>query len=1181
MFAYFNNTVAGIYVGKSFGRSTISNAIEGLKSKIGAEGASESLMAQLCGDGRNGDHVFGIAVDTTGNLASVQQSVRSWREAQCVSDAEREGQLQSLRVLESTVDLRPVSNFTMANSTLHRRSDCTTTTVVSGDTCSTLASKCGISPSDFTKYNSDSSICSSLQPGQRVCCSSGTLPDIRPQKNPDGTCASYLVQSNDYCAAIAVTNGLTVDDIESFNTGKNGTWGWAGCDKLLLGMNICLSEGKPPNPAPQADAICGPTVPDTDFSQIGGDITVSDLNPCPLNVCCNIWGHCGMDQDFCVEQRAKTGNPGTSTGQNGCVSSCGFDIKKSDSAPAGFGRIGYYETWNFERPCLNMRVSTASNSGTYTHLHWAFMTIDTSTWTPVVNDTFAQWSEFKAITTSKRIASFGGWGYSTEPATYDILPEGMSAANRGKFSDNIVKFINDEGLDGVDFDWEYPGATDIPGTPAGFETDGPNYLKFLITLKGKMPAGKTLSIAAPASYWYLRGFPIQLMSDTVDYIVYMTYDLHGQWDAGNQYSQYGCPTGNCLRSHVNRTEQEYALSMITKAGVESNKIFVGESSYGRSFHMAENSCVGPTCLFTGDRDNSDAAPGPCTNVAGYISNAEIEEIISYGWGQQVFEDGDSASNILVYNDTQWVAYMSEDVKTTRRNQWQGYNFAGTIDWAIDLQEYTDDDGFFSNDDWDWYWEYPDEPPGIVGTPESQIQCDNSRSYATLDDIDNDSSISLDCRARYVLEVLANNLTVAMAHYDDLIKNKYDGKFNTYADAVVKSASKSVKNFMLGHGNDYFDCIVTEMTFCCDECQAIAPSFPGACTYCFDGGDCYCHPTVSTCQHRASKRDLRLMSTRDNGGGAGILTDPNVIFKNYSEPCPPDYSKRGVGQGDPETDTTWWSMRPDREEQFYADIYAATSIDRDNLKIADVMNGAWDCNDFDSCHWEHWDMGIVVPNGYDKDDVLNPKDTATAAHDNLVDVPSQLTTIIGQIKGGTYEGSADDLVDTLAIPLAMLEEALANMDLVVDIADEIEEEKRKAIILAFLSAILFFIPMVGEVASALGAAAAIARIAALLGEIGNAALDIYSIVDDPSNAPLAIFLLVTGAVSLLDVAKIAKAAGFRRAVAEEDVGKLGENVATKVQKIDRVKNFCKLNARKRSVVTAPVGAWPMSSLDGRS
>ena len=63
--------------------------------------------------------------------------------------------------------------------------------------------------------------------------------------------------------------------------------------------------------------------------------------------------------------------------------------------------------------------------------------------------------------------------------------------------------------------------------PAGLETDGPNYLGFLRALRKKLPEGMTMSIAAPASYWYLKAFPIADMSKLVDYIVYMTYDLHG------------------------------------------------------------------------------------------------------------------------------------------------------------------------------------------------------------------------------------------------------------------------------------------------------------------------------------------------------------------------------------------------------------------------------------------------------------------------------------------------------------------------------------------------------------------------------------------------------------------------------------------------------------------------------
>lgn len=160
----------------------------------------------------------------------------------------------------------------------------------------------------------------------------------------------------------------------------------------------------------------------------------------------------------------------------------------------------------------------------------------------------------------------------------------------------------------------------------------------------------------------------------------------------------GCARGNCLRSHVNQTEVMLALAMsesfypflqsssswranlncqtcfeippfllevgqkidsiadsrltVTKAGVPTNKVMVGESSYGRSFHMAHAGCIGPDCFFTGNSSESDAAKGRCTGTSGYLANAEIEEIIANPNGTvKTWHDEGSASDYLVYDGT--------------------------------------------------------------------------------------------------------------------------------------------------------------------------------------------------------------------------------------------------------------------------------------------------------------------------------------------------------------------------------------------------------------------------------------------------------------------------------------------------------------------------------------------------
>jgi hypothetical protein len=229
----------------------------------------------------------------------------------------------------------------------------------------------------------------------------------------------------------------------------------------------------------------------------------------------------------------------------------------------------------------------------------------------------------------------------------------------------------------------------VGGSPIGQKSDGQNYLRFLTVLKQKIGT-KSVSIAAPASYWYLKAFPIDKIAAAIDYIVYMTYDLHGQWDYGNPNAFDACPSGKCIRSHVNLTETKNSLSIITKAGVANNKIFVGESSYGRSFHMATDNCWQPMCEFTGSRTKSDAQPGRCTGEGGYIGLAEINEILGRSVGARSFHDTGSNSDIIIYNGD-YISYMTDTTKNTRRNDWKGLNFAGTIDWAVDLQEFTTDD----------------------------------------------------------------------------------------------------------------------------------------------------------------------------------------------------------------------------------------------------------------------------------------------------------------------------------------------------------------------------------------------------------------------------------------------------------------------------------------------------------
>ncbi|GJC87104.1 killer toxin subunits alpha/beta [Colletotrichum liriopes] len=503
--------------------------------------------------------------------------------------------------------------------------------------------------------------------------SSGISKRAPPTPRPDGTCVSYVVQNQDTCSAIAIKYDIKEDDLYKYN---EQTYGWGGCT-LLPGQRICVGPGTPRMPAENPDAECGPTKPGTKAPT--GSQKIEDLSPCPLKACCNIWGKCGIDSDFCVPTESTTGNPGTAQpNTNGCVQNCGMELE-TGSPPAQFMKVGYYEAWNHQRPCLHMTPKQIPSS--YTHIHFSFAEITPSFGVSLgkLSDVF---EEFKGLSGFKRIVAFGGWALSTEPATYQLFPNAVKPANRATFAQACVDFVLTHGLDGVDFDWEYPAQPDIPGIPPGDPQEAEDYLEFIKLVREKMPGDKTVSIAAPASYWYLKQFLIAEMSEHLDYIIYMTYDLHGQWDFGSKWAQPGCPAGNCLRSHVNMTETMSSLAMVTKAGVPSAKIVVGVSSYGRSFKMTDASCSGPFCTYTGKE--SGAAKGKCTGTGGYISNGEINEIIAEGRAKKQWTD-ETESDYLVYDDGEWVAYMDDANKQARIAKYRSLNFGGSTDWAVDLQ----------------------------------------------------------------------------------------------------------------------------------------------------------------------------------------------------------------------------------------------------------------------------------------------------------------------------------------------------------------------------------------------------------------------------------------------------------------------------------------------------------------
>ncbi|KAK8876695.1 glycoside hydrolase family 18 [Apiospora arundinis] len=116
---------------------------------------------------------------------------------------------------------------------------------------------------------------------------------------------------------------------------------------------------------------------------------------------------------------------------------------------------------------------------------------------------------------------------------------------------------------------------------------------------------------------------------------------------------------------------------------------------------------------------------------------------------------------------------------------------------------------------------------------------------------------------------------------------------------------------------------------------------------------------------------------------------------------------------------------------------------------------------------------------------------------------------------------------------------------------------KTLILTLVGAILFQVPIADKVLGSVAELADVESIIAVVGAAGNAVFDIYIIIDDLDNTPLAIVNLVLDPLALGDVASVTKAAEIRRGMKPEVVAKLGSRVGQRLDKPKGMTGSCSI------------------------
>jgi hypothetical protein len=280
-----------------------------------------------------------------------------------------------------------------------------------------------------------------------------------------------------------------------------------------------------------------------------------------------------------------------------------------------------------------------------------------------------------------------------------------------------------------------------------------------------------------------------------------------------------------------------------------------------------------------------------------------------------------------------------------------------------------------------------------------------------------------------------------------------------------------------------------------------------------------------------------------------------------EPCPPDYSQRGYGPSTYYEQSVSWTLAGEKSDAFYAGLLENTGIPKSKIKFGTFAR-VHNCEPWvhegngNKCWDDGYDFNYPMPNGYDSGDVSNPKAVVQKALGSSNNLQQQISSALNQVRFDAYYADEWELIDAVSVPIFVIANAIEYMGQVEEVADKIDEEKKKALILAFIGAILFFIPIAGEVLGSVVEIGDMAAILTLVSAAGDVATGVYSIVDDPTNPLLGIMQIILAPLALANVGQVAKAASIRRGMSDDDILKLGGKLATRMSTIKKVAAACR-------------------------